>query len=148
MNTYGDGGDTSTSLYPKGWGYLISTIDYLYSQGAQEPGFRGVDFFEFEGLEMMWNSIAPPQSTRTTSVSPATANSACSVIYNRENGSLILKNAKRDYQMSIYSLQGKLITQLTTGQTNEFSMNHLAEGGYIVSLSCESELPLIYKFIK
>ncbi|MEA4935296.1 MAG: T9SS type A sorting domain-containing protein [Paludibacter sp.] len=148
MNTYGDGGDTSTSLYPKGWGYLISTMDYLYSQGAQKPAFRGVDFFEFEGLEKMWNNMAPPQSTRTAIEHPATENSACSVIYNRETGSLVLTNATRNYQMKIYSLHGKLISQQTTGQANEFSMHHLQKGSYIVSLSGESELPLIYKFIK
>ena len=47
LNTYGDGGDTSTSLYPKGWDYLIESMNYFYSQGATKPAFRGIDFFEF-----------------------------------------------------------------------------------------------------
>lgn len=54
LNTYGDGGDTSTSLQPKGWDYLLQAIQYFYSEGKITPAFRGVDFFEFEGLEQMW----------------------------------------------------------------------------------------------
>jgi hypothetical protein len=59
INTHGDEGNLSTSLYPKGWNYLLETVDYLYTQGATEPAFRGVDFFEYEGLETMWNDHNP-----------------------------------------------------------------------------------------
>lgn len=148
MNTYGDGGDTSTSLYPKGWGYLISTMDYIYSQGALEPAFRGVDFFEFEGLEMMWTNINPPQSTRTMLGDPVTAGLYPSITYNNETRSLIIKNVTKNYNVNLYSLQGKLISQKIINHAAEISVSHLPKGSYIVRLSCDSELPVTYNFIK
>jgi hypothetical protein len=57
LNTYGDDGNASTSLHPKGWAYLLEALNYFYTQGASKPAFRGIDFFEFEGLEIMWQGI-------------------------------------------------------------------------------------------
>jgi hypothetical protein len=57
LNTYSDGGDTSTSLQPKGWEYLLESLAYFYNQAASQNAFRGIDFFEYEGLEKMWWSF-------------------------------------------------------------------------------------------
>ncbi|MDO9633700.1 MAG: hypothetical protein Q7J05_01485 [Paludibacter sp.] len=54
LNTYGDDGDVTTSLHLKGWTYLINSLNYFYTQGSSKPAFRGIDFFEYEGLEIMW----------------------------------------------------------------------------------------------
>lgn len=148
MNTYGDGGDASTSLYPKGWGYLISAMNYIYSQGAQEPAFRGVDFFEFEGLEMMWTNINPPQSTRTAIENSVMADLCPSIIYDSQTESLMLTNLTKNYRVDLYSLQGKLISQKMTNHAIGISVSHLPKGCYIVRLSCDSELPVTYHFIK
>jgi hypothetical protein len=57
LNTYGDDGDVTTSLHLKGWTYLINALNYFYTQGATKPAFRGIDFFEYEGLEIMWRDF-------------------------------------------------------------------------------------------
>lgn len=57
LNTYGDNGDTNTSLQPQGWDYLLETIKYIYDNGKSYSCFRGMDFFEYEGLETMWEWI-------------------------------------------------------------------------------------------
>ena len=44
----------SASLQPSGWNYLLETSSYLLSQGASKSSFRGIDSFEYEGLETMW----------------------------------------------------------------------------------------------
>ena len=53
VNTYGDEGNENTSLQPKGWKYLIETLSDIYARGNQHPSFRGMDFFEYDGLEIM-----------------------------------------------------------------------------------------------
>ncbi len=57
LNTYGDDGDVTTSLHLKGWTYLINALNYFYTEGATKPAFRGIDFFEYEGLEIMWRDF-------------------------------------------------------------------------------------------
>lgn len=58
LNTYGDNGDVSTSLHTKGWSYLVDVLNYIYTQSTTKPGFRGIDFFEYEGLEIMWQKYS------------------------------------------------------------------------------------------
>lgn len=53
VNTYGDEGNENTSLQPKGWSFLIETLSEIYNRGNQHPSFRGMDFFEYNGLEIM-----------------------------------------------------------------------------------------------
>lgn len=57
LNTYGDDGDVTTSLHLKGWTYLVNALNYFYTEGATKPAFRGIDFFEYEGLEIMWRDF-------------------------------------------------------------------------------------------
>lgn len=56
VNTYGDEGNENTSLQPKGWDYLIETLSDIYSRGIRHPSFRGMDFFEYDGLELMFEN--------------------------------------------------------------------------------------------
>lgn len=53
VNTYGDEGNENTSLQPKGWKHLIETLADIYNRGKEHPSFRGMDFFEYNGLEIM-----------------------------------------------------------------------------------------------
>lgn len=53
LNTYGSEGP-STSFQPQGWDYLIEGIQFLIESASHYPAFRGVDVFEFQGLEKMW----------------------------------------------------------------------------------------------
>ncbi|WP_458408538.1 hypothetical protein [Bacteroides congonensis] len=57
VNTYGDEGNENTSLQPNGWKYLIETLSDIYNQGKQHPSFRGMDFFEYNGLEIMLENM-------------------------------------------------------------------------------------------
>lgn len=56
INTYGDEGNENTSLQPKGWEHLIETLTDIYNRGNQHQSFRGMDFFEYDGLETMLDS--------------------------------------------------------------------------------------------
>lgn len=57
LNTYGDAkADYIISLQPKGWAYLLETMDYLYKVSREYPAMRGICIFEYEGLEKMWES--------------------------------------------------------------------------------------------
>ena len=47
-------GVDSASIQPKGWNYLLDTSRYLLSQGASKTAFRGIDSFEYAGIETMW----------------------------------------------------------------------------------------------
>ncbi len=55
LNTYGDSGEATTSLQPQGWTYLLSALEYFAGQGANSEPYKGVCFFEFDGLEQMWS---------------------------------------------------------------------------------------------
>ncbi len=54
VNTYGDEGQLATSLQPEGWAYLLSSLEYFATKGVNSTPYKGVCFFEFEGLEQMW----------------------------------------------------------------------------------------------
>lgn len=55
LGTVGDEGPV-TSFQTHGWDYMIEAIKYLVEKGSTYPAFRGVDIFEFQGFEMMWNN--------------------------------------------------------------------------------------------
>lgn len=57
LDTYGSEGAV-TSFEPQGWNYLINGIDYLMKNGSTYNAFRGIDIFEFQGFEKMWNGTA------------------------------------------------------------------------------------------
>jgi hypothetical protein len=54
VDTYGSDG-VATSLQPQGWDYMINAIRFLMEKGTEYKSFRGIDIFEFQGLEKMWN---------------------------------------------------------------------------------------------
>lgn len=64
MGTVGDEGPV-TSLQLHGWENLLETISYLIEQGAQYKTFRGIDIFEFQGLEEMLNNFNEPEKQAT-----------------------------------------------------------------------------------
>lgn len=57
LDTYGSEGPV-TSFQPQGWDYLIKGIEYLMEKGSEYKSFRGIDIFEFQGFEKMWNNSA------------------------------------------------------------------------------------------
>lgn len=55
LNTLGDDGPL-TSFQPQGWDNLITSLKYILTEAKKFQTFRGLDVFEFEGLEIMWES--------------------------------------------------------------------------------------------
>lgn len=55
LNTLGDEGPL-TSLQPQGWDNLINSLEYIITEAKKFHTFRGLDVFEFGGLEIMWES--------------------------------------------------------------------------------------------
>lgn len=55
LNTVGDEGPL-TSLQPQGWDNLITSLEYILLEAKTFRSFRGIDVFEFGGLEIMWES--------------------------------------------------------------------------------------------
>ena len=45
-----------TSLQPQGWDKLIEAADHVTRNSEKYPSFRGIDFFEYAGLEKMWEN--------------------------------------------------------------------------------------------
>lgn len=44
----------SESLQPYGWNYLMDTLKKIRDNGVAYTSFRGIDFFTYEGNEIMW----------------------------------------------------------------------------------------------
>ncbi len=63
LGTHGDEGPV-TSLQPHGWGNLLPTMRYLVEQGSAHKSFRGVDVFEFQGFEIIWEERVPQSKTK------------------------------------------------------------------------------------
>jgi hypothetical protein len=57
LDTYGSEGPI-TSFQPQGWDYLINGIEYLIESGSKYSSFRGIDIFEFQGFEKIWDNSA------------------------------------------------------------------------------------------
>ncbi len=57
LDTFGSEGAV-TSFQPQGWNYLIDGINFLIKNGSTYKSFRGIDIFEFQGFEKMWNGTA------------------------------------------------------------------------------------------
>ena len=55
VGTLNDDGIES-SLQPQGWDKLIEAADYVTKEAGKYPAFRGIDFFEYAGLEKMWEN--------------------------------------------------------------------------------------------
>lgn len=55
LNTLGDDGPL-TSFQPQGWDNLITSLKYVLAEAKKFNSFRGLDIFEFGGLEIMWES--------------------------------------------------------------------------------------------
>lgn len=55
LNTVGGDGPL-TSFQPQGWDNLITSLKYILAEAKKFESFRGVDVFEFNGLEIMWES--------------------------------------------------------------------------------------------
>ncbi len=58
QGTVGDEGPV-TSLQPHGWDNFIEAMKFLTAKGSEYKSFRGVDIFEFQGMEMMWEDKVP-----------------------------------------------------------------------------------------
>lgn len=142
MNTYGDGGDTSTSLYPKGWDYLLESLSYFYSQGVSKPGFRGIDFFEFEGLEQMWTST----DTSTKIIQQPAVKSK--IAYDQQTGYLQFSEVTLNSRLEVYSINGTQLINKSVSDSGTVSVNQLPKGNYIVKLSSYSGYPSSLKFSK
>ncbi|MDO9633705.1 MAG: T9SS type A sorting domain-containing protein [Paludibacter sp.] len=147
LNTYGDGGDETTSLHPKGWAYLVDAMHYLYSQGAVKPAFRGIDFFEFEGLEMMWDDGGTPISI-TTLQNAKDFQADKLMSYNKVTSSLVFKAFDADARFELFTLQGQLLQIKSIDGAEEVSLIHIPDGCYIARLIFDAGLPVQYKFIK
>lgn len=57
LDTYGSEGPV-TSFLPQGWDYMIEGLKFLVEKASEYPSFRGIDIFEFQGLEKMWDGTA------------------------------------------------------------------------------------------
>lgn len=44
----------SPSLVPLGWDGMLDAIEYVVERGQVYDAFRGIDFFQYAGLEKMW----------------------------------------------------------------------------------------------
>ena len=55
VGTFNDEG-AETSLQPQGWNKLIEAMDHITKAAEKYPAFRGIDFFEYAGLEKMWEN--------------------------------------------------------------------------------------------
>jgi len=55
LNTVGNDGPL-TSFQPQGWDNLITSLEYIVKECKKYNTFRGMDFFEFAGFEIMWES--------------------------------------------------------------------------------------------
>ncbi|MEI8271767.1 MAG: T9SS type A sorting domain-containing protein [Paludibacter sp.] len=142
LNTYGDGGDTSTSLYPKGWDYLIESMNYFYSQGAVKPAFRGIDFFEFEGLEQMWNTTDASTKISGQSISKG------SISYDSQKETLQIDNFSSPVLVLLYSVNGNLILKKEITNLEKISINQLPRGNYLVKYICATDSSRTLKLIK
>ena len=142
LNTYGDGGDTSTSLYPKGWDYLIESMNYFYSQGATKAAFRGIDFFEFEGLEQMWSTTDTSTKISEQSVSKGR------ISYNNQTETLQFRDVAPSDVVELYSLNGKLILRTKVTDSDAVSVQRYPKGNYLVRVVGGSDGPSTLKFIK
>ena len=49
----------SETLSPRTWDYMLQCVNYLNddAQGGNKAAYRGVDFFEYDGLEQIWLSL-------------------------------------------------------------------------------------------
>lgn len=147
LNTYGDDGDASTSLYPQGWGYLVDAMHYFYSQGAVKPAFRGIDFFEFEGLELMWDDGGAPISI-TTLQNTKGFQADKWMFYNKHTAALVFKPFDAEARIEIFTLQGQRLQSKIIQGGAEVSLKHLPDGCYIARLIHNTGLLVQYKFIK
>ncbi|MPN23609.1 hypothetical protein SDC9_171001 [bioreactor metagenome] len=142
LNTYGDGGNASTSLHPKGWTYLIEALNYFYTQGASKPAFRGIDFFEFEGLEIMWQSVKTVTKTEIPDISDI------KVAFDNVSGWLMFPNHEGNYRVEVFSANGESVMSETFNNTGKIQTSHLATGTYIVRITDASGLFKTLKFAK
>lgn len=142
LNTYGDGGNASTSLHPKGWTYLIEALNYFYSQGASKPAFRGIDFFEFEGLEIMWQSVKTVTKTEIPDISDI------NVAFDNVSGWLMFPNHEGNYRVVVFSANGESVMSETFNNTGKIQTSHLSTGTYIVRITDVSGLIKTIKFAK
>ncbi|GEM_PF-479271 len=142
LNTYGDGGDTSTSLYPKGWDYLLESLSYFYSQGASKPGFRGIDFFEFEGLEQLWTTTDTSTNISKQSVSKG------SISYNNQTETLQFSDLITSDIVELYSLNGRLILRTKLTDSDAVSVQRYPKGNYLVRVVGGLDIPSTFKFTK
>jgi len=55
VGTMNDDGIES-SLQPQGWDKMIEAADHVTKAAEKYPSFRGIDFFEYAGLEKMWEN--------------------------------------------------------------------------------------------
>lgn len=142
LNTYGDGGDTSTSLYPKGWSYLIEALNYFYAQGATKTAFRGIDFFEFEGLEQLWSTT----ETSTSKAQPKISRSDFS--YNHQTQTLKFDETEEMMRFELYALNGTLLLSRPLNMYGYLDVSSLTDGHYIVKQINKKGLPITFKFSK
>jgi hypothetical protein len=53
-NTFQGGDNATTSLSPEGWDKAIEKIRSVIASSQSSPAFRGIAYFEYQGLEEMW----------------------------------------------------------------------------------------------
>lgn len=147
LNTYGDNGDASTSLHTQGWGYLVDAMYYFYAQAAPKTAFRGIDFFEFEGLEMMWDDGGIPINITTLhETEDLQLNKLMS--YNTLNATLDIGMIKQSAMLELFSIHGqKLLNQIIVNE-EKISLEKFPSGSYIARLKFNAGIPVQYKFIK
>ena len=46
--------NVSPSLKPLGWQGVVDVLKNLAERGAAWPAFRGIDYFQYVGLEELW----------------------------------------------------------------------------------------------
>lgn len=145
LNTYGD--EPGTSLQPLGWNYLVDAMYYFYSQGAVKPAFRGIDFFEFEGLEIMWDDGGAP-IINTALQNESNLGSDKLIFYNNVTSSLVFSAFEGYARFELFTLQGQLIQSRKVNASEDIFLTHLSTGSYIVRLIFDNNIPIQYKFIK
>lgn len=54
IDVYANEGEGGISLYSKGWDYMLGTICYVNEQAQGYDAFAGIAFFDYSGLESLW----------------------------------------------------------------------------------------------
>lgn len=134
----GDDEGPVTSLKPKGWDYLIETLQYLHKQAAPYISMKGITVYEFSDMEEMW--LAASQSIAAT----GTGNVINDMSITQTADAIHINKPVK--QILLYNLSGSLVKRVEN--TGQLSFGEVADGIYIVWITTEDNQNKTIKILK